>query len=86
VSVGIATGYGLDGQDSIPGIAKFFFSPQRSDRPLGSPSILSNGYRGPFRLGVKRQGREADRSAPSSVEVKKGGALFPPPHALWHGA
>jgi hypothetical protein len=29
--------------------------------------------------GVKRQGCEADFSAPSSVEVKNGGAIPPPP-------
>jgi hypothetical protein len=29
-SVGIVTGYGLDGPGSIPGSARFFFSPQRN--------------------------------------------------------
>jgi hypothetical protein len=43
-SVGISTGYGLDGQGWIPGIARFFSSPQRPD-PL---CLLSNGYRGLF--------------------------------------
>jgi hypothetical protein len=30
--------------------------------------------------GVKRQGREADHSHPSSAEVKNGGAIHPLPH------
>jgi hypothetical protein len=34
-----------------------------------TPSLLSNGYQGLF-PGVKRPGREADHSPPSSVEVK----------------
>jgi hypothetical protein len=49
-SVGIATGYGLDGPGSIPAEA---LSP------------------------IKRQGREADHSPPSSSKVKKGGATLP---------
>jgi hypothetical protein len=35
-------------------------------------------------LGVKRQGREADHSPPSSAEVKKGGAIPSLPICL-HG-
>jgi hypothetical protein len=31
-------------------------------------------------LGVKRPGREADHSPPSSTEVKNGGAIPPLPH------
>jgi hypothetical protein len=34
---------------------------------------------------VKRQGREADHSPLSSVEIKKGGAIPPLPHICsWH--
>jgi hypothetical protein len=45
-SVGVATGYGLDGRGSIPRSGKrFFSSPQRPDWLWGSPSLLSNGYR-----------------------------------------
>jgi hypothetical protein len=67
-SIGIAAGYGLDGRDSIPDRAKIFFStPQRPDRLWGPPRLLYNGYRGVFRLGVKRPGREADHSPPSSA-------------------
>jgi hypothetical protein len=46
--VGIATGYGLDGLGWIPGSARFFYSPRRSDRLRGPPSLLSKGYRGLF--------------------------------------
>jgi hypothetical protein len=66
-SVSIATGYGLDGQGSIPGRGKIYFStPPRSDRFLGPPNFLSNGYRGE----VKRTGREAGHSHPSCAEIK----------------
>jgi hypothetical protein len=38
-------------------------------------------------MGVKRQGREADRTPPSSVEVKDGGAVPQFPHTSpWPGA
>jgi hypothetical protein len=62
--------YGLDDPGSIPGMARFVFSPQRPDRLWGLPSLLSNGYQGALSPGVKGQGREADHSPPSSAEVK----------------
>jgi hypothetical protein len=63
-SVGIATGYGLEG----PGIESrwreiFRTSP---DRPWGQPSLLYNGYR-VFPGGKERPGRDADPSPPSSA-------------------
>jgi hypothetical protein len=42
-SVGIATGYGLDGQGSNPGRGEIFRT--SPDRPEGPPSLLYNGYR-----------------------------------------
>jgi hypothetical protein len=65
-SVGIPTGYGLDG----PGIESrwgeiFHNCP---DRPWGLPSLLYNGYR-VFSGGRKRLGRDADPSPPSTAEV-----------------
>jgi hypothetical protein len=37
--------------------------------------------------GVKRQGREVDRSPPSSARVKEGGGIPPLPHiSSWHCA
>jgi hypothetical protein len=41
------------------------------------PSFLFNEYSGLFPLGVKRQGREADRSPSPSAEIKKDGATPP---------
>jgi hypothetical protein len=52
--VGIATG--LDGPGSNPGSARFLSSPQRPDRFWGSPSLLSNGYRGLFSRGYSGRG------------------------------
>jgi len=67
-SVGIATGYGLDG----PGIESRWGKIFRTcpDRPWGPPSLLYNGYR-VFPGGKERPGREADPSPPSSAVVKK---------------
>jgi hypothetical protein len=42
-SVGIATGYGLDGPGPNPGGGKIFCT--CPDRPWGPPSLLYNGYR-----------------------------------------
>jgi hypothetical protein len=53
-SVGIAVGYGLDGQGSIPGRVKrflFFSSLQHPDWLLGILSLLSNGYQDYFSRG-----------------------------------
>jgi hypothetical protein len=75
-SVSIATDYGLDGRNSIPGTAKFFSSPQRPNRLLSSPSLYPMGTGGSFPVG-KAAGRETDHSPPSSTEVKKGGAMPP---------
>jgi hypothetical protein len=44
--------------------------PQRQDRPRGAANLLSNGYRGALSPKIKRPGREADHSPPSSAEVK----------------
>jgi hypothetical protein len=69
-SVGIATGYGLDG----PGIESrwggeiFRTCP---DRPWGPPSLLYNRCR-VFPGAKERPGRDADPSPPSSAVVMKG--------------
>jgi hypothetical protein len=47
---------------------------QRPNRLWGSPSLVSNGYRGAISLGVKRQGHEAEHSPLSSANVKNGAA------------
>jgi hypothetical protein len=42
---------------------------------------------GAFSLGIKRQGREADHSPPTSAEIRKGGAIPPLPHtSSWNNA
>jgi hypothetical protein len=73
-SVGIATGYGLDdpgGGSSSPGRVKNFHLYISSRPALGStPTSYKMGTGGSF-PGVKRQGREADHSPPTSAEVKK---------------
>ena len=60
-SVGIATGYRLDG----PGIESRWGRGFRTcpDRPWGLPSLLYNGYR-VFPGGKERSGRDADPSPP----------------------
>jgi hypothetical protein len=71
--VDVATGYGLDDQGvgvRVPVGARIFTSPCRPDRLWSPPNILYNGYRSSL-LGVKRQGREADNSPPTSAEIKK---------------
>ena len=61
-SVGIATGYGVDG----PGIESRWSEIFRTcpDRPWGPTSLLYNGYR-VFPGGKKRSGRDTDPSPPS---------------------
>jgi len=68
-SVGITTGYGLDG----PGIefwwgGEIFFT--YPDWAWGPPSLLYNGYR-VFPGDKEQLGRDADSSPPSTAMVKK---------------
>ena len=67
-SVGIATGYGLDG----PGIESRWGRdfPHLSRPALGPPSLLYNGYR-VFPGGKERPGRDTDPSPPPSAMVMK---------------
>jgi hypothetical protein len=58
---------------------EFFSSPPRPDRLWAPPSLLSNGYEGLFSRGIKRQGREANHSHPSSAESRMLGAILPFP-------
>ena len=68
-SVGIATGYGLDGSGIESRWGRDF--PHLSRPALGPPSLLYNGYR-VFPGGKERPGRDADPSPPSSAVVMKG--------------
>jgi hypothetical protein len=58
-------------RDSIPGGGcKFFFSPPRPDRLWSPTQPPIEWVIGALSLRVKQPGREADRSPPSSAEVK----------------
>jgi hypothetical protein len=78
-SVGIATGYELEGRGYIPGRGKRYF--------CTTQQILIKSVLGALSSGVKRPGRAADHSAPSVTEVNHGGAMPPFPHtSSWRGA
>ena len=64
-SVGIVTGYGLDGPWIESRWGEIF---RRLDRPWGPPILLYNGYR-VFPGGKVRPGSDADPSPSSSAEV-----------------
>ena len=67
-SVGIVTGYGLDG----PGIESWAGEIFRTcpDWPWGPPSLLYNGYQ-VFPGGKEWPGHDTDPSPPSSAVVMK---------------
>ena len=65
-SVGIATGYGLDGPRIESRWGRHFRT--CPDRPWGPSSLLYSGYR-VFPGVRKRPGRDANLSPPSSAEV-----------------
>jgi hypothetical protein len=68
------TGYGLDDREvgvRVPVKSRICSSPRRPDRLWGPPSLLSNWVPGVLSPGVKRQGRDADHSPPTSADVKK---------------
>jgi hypothetical protein len=72
-AVGITTGYGLNDRGvgvRVP-VGSRIFTSYRPDRLNGPPSLLSNWYWGLFPLGLKRQGREAYNSSPTSAEANK---------------
>jgi hypothetical protein len=80
--------HGLDGQGSIPYTSKRLFStphcPDRLWNPTQSPI---QWVPGDISLGVKRLGREADNSPPSSTVVKNDVAIPLLQHtSSWPGA
>ena len=68
-SVGIASGYGLDGP-RIESRGRRDFFRTCAYRSWGPPSLLYNVYR-VFTEGKKRPGRDDDPSPPSSAVVMK---------------
>ena len=52
------------------------FSPTRPHRFWSPPSFVCHGFRIVFSPGVKWQGRDLDRSVPSSAEVKERVELY----------
>jgi hypothetical protein len=71
-SVGVATGYGLGGPGLIPGMEIFFSSLECAGAYSASYPMDTEGS---F-AGVKRSGREADHSPPSSAEAKNSRAMI----------
>jgi hypothetical protein len=70
--VSIATGYGLDDQEVrvwVPVVSKIFST--SSGLTLGSTQHTIKWVPGALSPGVKRPGRESDRSPPASAEVNK---------------
>jgi hypothetical protein len=88
-AVGIATGYGLDdrGVGVRDPVGSRIFSSPSPDRLWCPPNVLSNGYRGLFSPGVKRQVREADHSLQLVPRSRKCGSIHPLPHTpSWRSA
>jgi hypothetical protein len=72
---------------SNPGKGKIFLSSTASRLALGptQPQPPIQWVPGILPPWVKRQGREGDRSSPSSAKVKNGGVIPPLPHmSSWH--
>jgi hypothetical protein len=74
-SVGIALSYGLDDRGSRVrfrggGLGNFLFA-TASRTALGPTQSPIQWVPGALSLGVKRPGREADHSSPSTTEVKE---------------
>jgi predicted heme/steroid binding protein len=78
---------GLEGQFPIPATGKVFSLFHSFRTVTGThtgPYLIGTGSSFP---GLKRPGREVDRSPPSSAEVKNGGAISALPRtSSWHGA
>jgi hypothetical protein len=79
-SVDIAMGYGLDVRVSIPGRGMIFLFSTMSRLVLGPTQHPTQWVPGAPSPSVKREGREADQSRPSSAEVRHGAAIPSLPH------
>jgi hypothetical protein len=71
------TGYRLDGRGPVPGRDKILLFSTTSRPSLGPTQPPIHWVPGAISLRLKRQGREADHSPPSSAEVKNGGDIPP---------
>jgi hypothetical protein len=86
-SVGIMTGYRLDGWGLIPSTGKIFLFSIVSSPALGPTQPPIQWVLGPPSPKVKQQGNEVDRSPLSNAKVKNVVAVLPLPHtSSWHGA
>jgi hypothetical protein len=90
-SVGIALGYGLDDRGfrfRFPAGAGNFSLHYRVQNGTGAHPASYPTVPGALSLGVKRPGREAGHSPPSSAEVKECVELYlhSPNTPSWHGA
>jgi hypothetical protein len=74
-SVGIATGFGLDGRGSTPGRCKVFLFSIVSRPAVGPTKPPSQWVPVALSPRIKRQGLKADHPPPSSGEVKNGEAI-----------
>jgi hypothetical protein len=83
-SVGIALGYGVLGFDSRQGLGIFLFTTASRTAP-GSTQPPIQWVPGFLSLGVKRLGREADHSPPSSAEVKNAWSYNSTPQYVFIG-
>jgi hypothetical protein len=88
ISVGIATGYMLDGPEiavqCLAAARDFSRLHSVETGPTQTPLQWVSGSISP---GAKRQGREADHSPPSSVEVENVEAIIPLHHtSSWRAA
>jgi hypothetical protein len=79
-SVGIVTGYWLDGRGSVPVRDKILPFSITSKSALGLTQPAIQWVSGTLYPGVKRQGREAHHSSPTSAEVENVGAILTLPH------
>jgi hypothetical protein len=90
-SISIALGYGLDNQGSkvwfLAGAGNFSLHHHIQNSSGAHPASFPVGTR-VLSLGIKRLGREADHSPPSSAKVKECVELYfhSPNMPSWHGA
>jgi hypothetical protein len=79
-------GYGSDGGVRLPVEQEIFLYSTASRPALGSTHPPIQWAPGALSWGVKRPGREAYNSLPSSAEIKNGGGILPLFHtSIWHG-